>query len=162
MKTLILALTLLVSPLISYAQIGEYTEWMKSAQLANLLKKSNQDRLFPAFVEGQTSEDQLWYRAKFIPFLPDMSYFYSRWGMTEIRYKKASDHYLKLGFIEHSHSSFVDLGGTTLHQATWILREKPLEVENELRDPHVNLDNPYPAGRASRGMPSPRSAMRLS
>jgi hypothetical protein len=79
------------------------------------------------------------YRAKFIPYLPDMGDFHSKWGMTENWYKEFADQFLEQGFTEYSHTTFVDGYGFTLHQATWVLIYKQREQKQSESNSRMNL-----------------------
>ena len=119
-------LTLLLATLSLFAvqvpaKDSAYTAWMKSSKLTELVKTMDDDRMFPGTVEGRLDGSAIRYRAKFIPFLQDMDYFHSRWGMTVAWYKHYSDEYTKAGFREMSHTTFTDASGSALHQATWVL-----------------------------------------
>jgi hypothetical protein len=103
------------------AQNGSFTDWMKSSKLTELLQQMDEDRMFPGTVEGRVSGQSIQYRAQFIPFLQDMDYFQSRWGMTAKWYKWNTEELTKAGFREFSHTTFTDASGSILHQATWVL-----------------------------------------
>jgi hypothetical protein len=81
----------------------------------------NANRLFPCQVEGTLDGIKIRYKAAYCPFLPDMNFFYSRWGMSDRWYSKWSEYYEAIGLVEHLHSTFLDLSGNTVHQATWVL-----------------------------------------
>lgn len=98
-----------------------YTEWMTSSQLTQKLKQMDENRMFPGTVEGRVFGQEIKYRAKFVPFLQGMNYFRSRWGMSDDWYTAYTEQMTRQGFKEYSHSVFRDLGGNTVHQATWIL-----------------------------------------
>jgi hypothetical protein len=103
------------------AQEQAYTDWMKSSVLTSRLHEMDEDRLFPSVVEGRLSGTGIQYRAKFIPFLPNLAYFEARWGMSDVWYKSNSEHFTEAGFTEHSHTTFFDESGNTVHQVTWVL-----------------------------------------
>ncbi len=118
---LLLGGLLLLTTVLVFAQENEYTDWMASKALTTKLHEMDQDRMFPGIVEGRLNGAKIQYRAQFVPFLQNMEYFQSRWGLTEHRYKWYSVQLMRTGYTEFSHTTFVDLAGTTLHQATWVL-----------------------------------------
>ena len=103
------------------AEGSGYTGWVKSSKLTELVKAMDDDRKFPGTVEGRLDGSSIRYRANFIPFLQDMDYFHSRWGMTAKWYQHYSDEYANAGFKEVSHTTFTDASGSLLHQVTWVL-----------------------------------------
>ena len=103
------------------AQGQEYTDWMKSSALTAKLQEMNEDRLFPGTVEGRLDGTGIQYRAQFIPFLLNLAYFESRWGLSDVWYKANTEHLTKQGYTEYSHTMFTDQSGNTVHQATWVL-----------------------------------------
>ena len=121
--TRILQIILLAAILTSTATAADYayTEWMTASQLTQKLNQMNENRMFPGTVEGRVFGEEIRYRAKFIPFLPGMNYFRSRWGMSDDWYTAYTERLTRQGFKEFSHSVFRDLGGNTVHQATWVL-----------------------------------------
>lgn len=109
-----------------------YTQWITSTKLSSILREMGDNRMFPGIVEGREVSGRnngkvLQYRAKFIPFLPDMLSFKSDWGLVDRWYKYYSDQYREEGYTEYSHTTFVDQFGATLHQATWVLIYKERE-----------------------------------
>ncbi len=123
MKMILLSLFLIfAAPIL--AQDDGYTEWIKSSELKIKLKAMDQDRLFPGVVEGRLEGTMIQYRAQFIPFLRNMDYFHSRWGLSDTWYKLNVEKFTEMGFTEYSHTTFTDQSGTTLHQTTWVLTGK--------------------------------------
>src|SRR5512133_771714 len=103
------------------AQGQDYTDWMKSSALTAKLHKMEEDRLFPGTVEGRLEGTEILYRAQFIPFLLNLAYFESRWGLSDVWYKANTERLTKAGYTEYSHTTFTDQSGNTVHQATWVL-----------------------------------------
>jgi len=103
------------------AQDGGYTEWMKASELSVLMKKMEEDRVFPAVIDGRVNGAIIQYRTQFIPFLLNLDYFQSKWGMSDSWYKKADEQLKDAGFTEYSHTTFTDQSGNTVHQAIWVL-----------------------------------------
>ena len=99
----------------------ENSDWVTSSELSAKLRIMDGDRLFPGTVEGRLAGARIQYRAQFIPFLRNMDYFYSRWGLSDARYKAATEEFAKAGFTEYSHTTFYDQSGSTVHQATWVM-----------------------------------------
>ena len=99
----------------------ENTDWITSVELSAKLRIMDGDRMFPGTVEGRLAGARIQYRAQFIPFLRNMDYFQSRWGMSDGRYKAATEQFTKAGFTEYSHTTFYDRSGSTVHQVTWVL-----------------------------------------
>jgi hypothetical protein len=97
------------------------TDWVDSDEMGVILRKMDDNRLFPCDVQGRVEGIEVYYQASYCPFLPEMNYFYSRWGMNDSWYAKWSDYYKEYGMQEHFHTTFLDLGGNTVHQATWII-----------------------------------------
>lgn len=118
---------LLVAVLVSfnfYLRKPGYTRWMPSSALSRMLRTANDDRKFPAEVQGRIADGDVQYRARFVPFLRGMDYFVSRWGMSEDWYEAYSAKLTHAGFREYSHTIFRDVNGNVLYQATWILTGK--------------------------------------
>jgi hypothetical protein len=113
--------------LLSFASVASsaqeliYTDWMKSSALTAKLHEMDEDRHFPGTVEGRIGGTAIQYRAQFIPFLLGMAYFQSHWGMSDAWYKENTESFTKAGFTEYSHTTFFDVSGNTIHQATWVL-----------------------------------------
>lgn len=105
----------------SLVSTSGYTEWMPSSALENVLRRMNENRMFPGTVEGRVNGSTIQYRAQFIPFLRRLEKFQSRWGMSEARYRGYGGEYASSGYTEHSHTTYTDLGGNVVHQATWVL-----------------------------------------
>ncbi len=97
---------------------------MKSSALTAKLHEMDEDRMFPGTVEGRLVGTAIQYRAQFIPFLLNMAYFQSRWGMSDAWYKSNTESLTKAGFTEYSHTTFFDKSGNTVHQVTWVLIKK--------------------------------------
>jgi hypothetical protein len=116
---LVLLFSFAATPVLAQEQI--YTDWMKSSALTTKLHEMDEDRLFPGTVEGRLTETGIQYRAQFIPFLLNLVCFQTRWGLSDIWYKKFTEVFSKEGFTEYSHTTFLDRSGYTVHQATWVL-----------------------------------------
>jgi hypothetical protein len=123
-----------------------YTQWTTSTKLSSILQEMRDNRMFPSIIEGREvsgrySGKVLQYRAKFIPFLPDMISFKSEWGIVDRWYKHYSDQYVEEGYTEHSHTTYVDQFGAILHQATWVLIYKEREhKEDQNKSSNGNLN----------------------
>jgi len=125
MRMLILLILMLSFTAVSIsAQERDYTDWMKSSALTAKLHEMDEDRLFPGTVEGRLAGTAIQYRAQFIPYLLDMAYFESRWGMSDAWYNENGERLTKAGFTEYFHGTFLDQSGNTVHQATWVLIKK--------------------------------------
>ncbi len=120
-KVWLLILLLMLPPALYANNYDETTGWIKSSELMDLLNQKSQDRYFPSHVYGQVQAHQIVYKATFSPFLKNMQYFYSYWGMTDEVFKTRNDYFNEHGFQRFSDSSFIDLSGSTIHQATWVL-----------------------------------------
>jgi hypothetical protein len=77
--------------------------------------------MYPATVEGRVLDGELHYRATFEKFPQGMHYYYSYWGQTDGWFEHKNSELSALAYQLHSHHSFVNPNGTTLHQATWVL-----------------------------------------
>ncbi len=125
---------------------SDYAKWTTSSKLKSIVRDMEDNRMFPSTVEGREVEGRdnsgkvYQYRAKFIPFLPDMLSFKSQWGIVDRWYKHYSGQYIEEGYTEYSHTTFVDKFGFTLHQATWVLiyRERE-QKQNEFSNSKPNL-----------------------
>jgi hypothetical protein len=124
-RQILLGLVLVFVGLPAFAQENEFTQWMDSSSLSFMLREMNENRMFPEVVEGRLDGTAIQYRAKFVPYLPKMDYFYSRWGMTDNWYESYTAQMRNEGFTELSHTTFADRYGITLHQATWVLLPQP-------------------------------------
>ena len=112
---------LAISSLSSQAnQVVYETDWITSEEMSVTLNKMNQNRLFPCHIEGKIEGIEMLFRASYCPYLPKMNYFYSMWRMSEGDYKSTTEHYAKYNMSEHFHSTFIDLSGNDVYQATWI------------------------------------------
>ena len=117
------------------------TAWVGDDDMTSTLRKMNDNRLFPCIVEGKVEGIEILYKGSYCPFLPDMNFFYSRWGLSDKWYTEWAAYYKSIGMIEHSHSTFIDLSGSTVHQATWILIGdfiQPAQDESEQAENAVN------------------------
>ncbi len=121
MKYIILLIISSLS-LISYADNIVYeTEWIDSSEMKVTLEKMSANRLFPCQVNGMVDGIEIRYQGSYCPYLVNMDYFYSRWGMSDNWYSKYTSKYVDEGFKEYSHTAFLDLSGNVVHQATWVL-----------------------------------------
>lgn len=149
MKAMI-TLVLLTLPIAVLSKVIVHeTDWISSRQMKSAVGKMNLNRLFPCHSEGRVEGASIRYKASFSPFLKDMCYFYTRWGMSDTGYAEYSLKFKDAGFIEYSHSTFQDLSGNTRHQATWILfsadwmnaqnAQLPSTIRERLMDPsHIS------------------------
>ncbi len=97
------------------------SEWINDDDMTSTLRKMDDNRLFPCIVEGKLEGIEILYQGSYCPFLPDMNFFYSRWGLSDKWYSEWAAYYKSIGMTEYSHTTFIDLSGSTVHQATWIL-----------------------------------------
>lgn len=123
MKTLLLVLLLLATA-VSADEVLVATDWIDSDAMTQLLAKMNKNNLFPCLVVGGIESEKIMYKASYCAFLPDMRYFYSRWGMTDDEHQRYSEFYLEKKMQPHFHTTFTDDKGSTRHQVTWILRKE--------------------------------------
>jgi hypothetical protein len=108
--------------LVLFAAVAEAaltTEWMGSAELDEYRIAAND--MYPAAVEGRVQHGELHYRATFEYFPQGLNYYYSYWGQTDGWFEHKNSELLALAYQLHSHQSFVNQNGATLHQATWVL-----------------------------------------
>lgn len=118
----VFAVLFLLLSLSSHANNVVYeTDWIDDNDMTSTLRDRNDNRLFPCEVEGKVEGIKILYRASYCPFLADMNFFYSRWGLSDTWYEKWAAYYKSIGMTEHSHTTFIDLSGNTVNQATWIL-----------------------------------------
>jgi hypothetical protein len=103
------------------APAASFTNWMTSSRLTHMLHEMSENREFPARVEGRLEGEQIQYRAQFVPYLPKMDYFESRWGMSQDWYVAYSKQLISHGFNEYSRTVFHDIAGNVLYQVTWVL-----------------------------------------
>lgn len=121
MKSAITLLSLMALSSLSYSNDIVYeTEWISSKAMEKTLAKMNANRLFPCLVTGRVDGIEIQYKGAYCPFIPNLDHFHSRWGMSDNWYQKYKKKYESEGHLEYFHSTFIDLSGETVHQATWI------------------------------------------
>jgi hypothetical protein len=118
---ILFAITVFLSSSTLANNIVYETQWIDSEEMNITLKKMSSNRLFPCEISGKMKGIEIKYSGAYCPFLPQMNYFYSRWGMSDHWYEKYGAQYEKRGFTEYSHSVFFDLSYNVVHQATWVL-----------------------------------------
>jgi len=118
---LMLLVGLFFAPLANADNVVYETEWMPSTDLEFVLNEMNSNRLYPCYVQGQVNGIAIQYQASFCPFPQKMNLFQSRWGMSDDWYIETKKQFEAAGFVEHFHSTFLDLSDSVIHQATWVL-----------------------------------------
>lgn len=128
-KNALLVILYILSTCISTASFSNETtistEWVSSTELNKIRSSHNENRSFPSLIEGRISDNKLQFKAKFSPFPYGMDKYYSIWGHTNRSYELNKQSFLSKGYEQYSHSTFTDLSDNVLHQATWLLYEKP-------------------------------------
>ena len=131
MKKYTIIIFVLLSSVVKAENIVYETEWISSKESSKKLKEMNGNRLFPCNIEGKVQDIRILYKSSYCPLGKDMDYFYSRWGMSEHWYQSYTEDYTRMGYNEYFHSTFVDLGGNTIHQATWMLTYDSAPTNND-------------------------------
>lgn len=108
------------SPLAISENVVYESEWMTSTDLEHLISDMNANRLYPCYIQGRIEGINILYQAELCPFPQKMNLFQSRWGMSDDWYAGTKKQFEAAGFVEHFHSTFLDLSNSIIHQATWI------------------------------------------
>ncbi len=125
MNTIYSIVILSLIPTISFADNVVYeTDWVSSDEMESILSEMDTNRLFPCHVEGALRGIKIVYKGAYCPYPQNLDHFDSRWGLSDSWYERYSKEYVDSGHYEYFHSTFYDLSGNSVHQATWILPSK--------------------------------------
>lgn len=108
------------------------SSWVSQSELDAEFRRASDNRLMMYKVEGKMDSDGLIsYKGYFIPYPPDLDYFYSYWGMNNRWYIARKKSLENAGFKEVWHQSFRDLSNEEVHQAVWLRIAPPSEEKRD-------------------------------